>query len=76
MELKNYYYLLQEQPGEMGEWIEIMKGRWIESAKLHCQCSPAEVIISADKITTSLISPAACLWRFEAVQEWMQKNGA
>jgi hypothetical protein len=56
--LENFYYLLHDQPVEMEELMEVMQARWIESVELHCQRSPAEVIISAENTSTTLISPA------------------
>ncbi len=56
--LENFYYLLQDQPGEVEELMEVMQARWIESVELLCHRTPSEVIISAENTSTTLISPA------------------
>jgi hypothetical protein len=56
--LENFYYLLHDQPGEIEGLMAVIQERWIESVELVCRHSPAEVIISAENTSTTLISPS------------------
>jgi hypothetical protein len=58
MGLENFYYLLKDHPVEVEDLMEVMQARWVESLDLLCRKTPAEIIISAENTSTTLISPA------------------
>jgi hypothetical protein len=55
--LENFYYLLHDCREEVEALLKVMQRRWIESIEILASCTPAEVIISAENTSTTLISP-------------------
>lgn len=58
MGLENFYYLLHDFREEVEDLLAVMQRRWIESLGILAGRTPAEVIISAENTSTTLISPA------------------
>ncbi len=56
--MENFYYMLQDFPAQVEELMAIMQQRWLESLEIVCSRTPAEVIISAENTSTTLLSPA------------------
>ena len=56
--MENFYYLLHDQPEKLEDLMAIMQRRWLESLEIACAHTPADVIISAENTSTTLLSPS------------------